>query len=119
VHVPSAPVYSILCYFTRLDTLSPMFPVHLAAAGRVQVPSRAGPCREDVEHFINECRTRFEPWDFATETSIPRADDSLTRYLSQSYFPGSLTGRWQGSSIVCSSCHYNCIVDNIHAFILS
>lgn len=105
VHVPSAPVYSILCYFTRLDTLSPMFPVHLAAAGRVQVPSRAGPCREDVEHFINECRTRFEPWDFATETSIPRADDSLTRYLSQSYFPGSLTGRWQGSSIVCSSCH--------------
>ncbi|KAJ7353132.1 hypothetical protein DFH08DRAFT_60456 [Mycena albidolilacea] len=100
VHVPSAPVYSILCYFTRLDTLSPMFPVHLAAAGRVQVPSRAGPCREDVEHFINECRTRFEPWDFATETSIPRADDSLTRYLTQSYFPGSLTGRWQGSSIV-------------------
>ncbi|KAF7369816.1 hypothetical protein MVEN_00314300 [Mycena venus] len=98
VQVPSAPIYSILCYFTRLDTLSPMFPVHLSSEAVAQTPSRTGPRREDVEHFITECRTRFEPWDVATE--YPRVDDSLTRYLSQSYFPGSLTGRWQGSSIV-------------------
>ncbi|KAJ6463539.1 hypothetical protein C8R45DRAFT_522616 [Mycena sanguinolenta] len=96
VQVPSASIYSTLCYFTRLDTLSPMFPVHLSSTAHIP-PSRSGPRREDVEHFINECRTRFEPWDFAAGCSL---NDSLTRFLSQSYFPGSLTGRWQGSSIV-------------------
>ncbi|KAJ7938461.1 hypothetical protein B0H13DRAFT_1943147 [Mycena leptocephala] len=96
VQVPSAPIYSILCYFTRLDTLSPMFPVHLSSTA--PAPSTPGPRREDVEHFIKECRTRFEPWDFAVDH--PSVDDSLTRCLSGPYFPGSLTGTWQGSSIV-------------------
>ncbi|KAJ7270649.1 hypothetical protein B0H12DRAFT_1307001 [Mycena haematopus] len=96
VQVPSASIYSTLCYFTRLDTLSPMFPAHLRSTVHT-VPSRPGPRPEDVEHFINECQTRFEPWDFATDYGL---NDSLTRYLNQSYFPGSLTGSWQGSSIV-------------------
>ncbi|KAJ6554483.1 hypothetical protein B0H19DRAFT_1377351 [Mycena capillaripes] len=96
VPVPSAPIYSILCYFTRLDTLKPMFPVHLSSDA--QAPPKAGPRREDVDHFINKCHTRFEPWDFVTE--YPFADDSLTCCLNGPYFPGSLTGRWQGSSIV-------------------
>ncbi|KAJ7456989.1 hypothetical protein FB451DRAFT_1275531 [Mycena latifolia] len=94
VEVPSAPIYSILCYFTRLDTVVPMFPAHLTSP----VPSRAGPRREDVEHFIKECRTQFEPWDFAAEHASP--DDSLTRGINQPYSPGSLTGRWKGSAIV-------------------
>ncbi|KAK7055507.1 hypothetical protein R3P38DRAFT_1358485 [Favolaschia claudopus] len=88
VDVPSAPIYSILCYFTRLDILTPMFPVHLSS--RAQTAPRTGPRREDVEHFINDCRTRFEPWDLVTKN--PRSDES--------YLLGSLTGRWQGSSIV-------------------
>lgn len=100
VQVPSAPIYSILCYFTRLDTLSPMFPVHLSSA--TEAPSKIGPRREDVEHFINECRTRFEPWDFALKYPGSSIADPLTRCLSPPYFPGFLTGSWQGSSIVCS-----------------
>ncbi|KAJ7630088.1 hypothetical protein DFH06DRAFT_1056744, partial [Mycena polygramma] len=96
VQVPSAPIYSILCYFTRLDTLKPMFPVHLSSAA--PAPRKPGPRREDVDHFINECQTRFEPWDFVGD--YPSADDSLTRCLRGPYFPGSLSGRWQGSSIV-------------------
>ncbi|KAJ7756333.1 hypothetical protein B0H16DRAFT_698707 [Mycena metata] len=100
VQVPSAPIYSILCYFTRLDALSPMFPAHLSSAA--QSPSKFGPRREDVEHFINECRTRFEPWDLPLEYPGSSIADPLTRCLSPSYFPGLLTGRWQGSSIVPS-----------------
>ncbi|KAJ7699322.1 hypothetical protein B0H17DRAFT_306967 [Mycena rosella] len=98
VAVPSAPIYSILCYFTRLDTVVPMFPVHLSAAAR----SGAGPRPEDVEHFINECRTRFESCDqgqAALEQHLS-SDDSLTRWLNHPYSPGSLTGRWKGSAIV-------------------
>lgn len=97
VQFPSAPIYSILCYFARLDTLVPMFPIHLSSAE--PAPSRAGPRRKDVEYFINECRTRFEPWDFAMERTPPVE----RRAIGQAYFPGSLTGRWQGSSIVCRS----------------
>ncbi|KAJ7092488.1 hypothetical protein B0H15DRAFT_175999 [Mycena belliarum] len=92
VEVPSAPIYSILCYFTRLDTLVPVFPEHLSSAA----PPLAGPRAEDVEHFIRECRTRFEPWDFAAEHAIP----DCPRAIRQVYVPGALTGRWQGSAIV-------------------
>ncbi|KAJ6578801.1 hypothetical protein DFH09DRAFT_347935 [Mycena vulgaris] len=95
VQVPSAPIYSILCYFTRLDTLIPMLPEHLSSAA--SVPSRPGPRREDVEHFINNCRTRFEPWDFANTQTSP---NFLTRGIDRPYFPGLLTGRWKGSAIV-------------------
>ncbi|KAJ7146190.1 hypothetical protein C8R44DRAFT_756817, partial [Mycena epipterygia] len=94
VQFPSAPIYSILCYFARLDTLVPMFPVHLSSAEPAL--SRAGPRRQDVEYFINECRTRFEAWDFVMERTPPVERGAI----GQAYFPGSLTGRWQGSSIV-------------------
>ncbi|KAF8192795.1 hypothetical protein K438DRAFT_1590126 [Mycena galopus ATCC 62051] len=104
VQVPSASIYSTLCYFTRLDTQVPVFPVHLASSAPAQTPpsgTGTGPRREDVEHWVKECRTRFEPWDlnFATAYGL-NVNDTLTRYLGQSYVPGSLTGRWQGSSIV-------------------
>ncbi|KAF7297340.1 hypothetical protein MIND_00967400 [Mycena indigotica] len=93
VHVPAVPIYSILCYFTRLDMLSPMFPVHLSAAS----PPK-GPRREDVEHFIKECRTPFEPWN--SKPMMNTSNDALSRSLNQPYFPGSLSGRWKGSSII-------------------
>ncbi|KAJ7730271.1 hypothetical protein DFH07DRAFT_849238 [Mycena maculata] len=100
VQVPSAPIYSILCYFTRLDTLVPMFPAHLATAAPVP---RVGPRRADVEHFINACCTRFEPWDFAAAADEPEESESESparAAIGRSYAPGALTGRWNGSSIV-------------------
>ncbi|KAJ7161047.1 hypothetical protein C8R46DRAFT_1106343 [Mycena filopes] len=54
VQLPSAPI--------------PMFPVHLSSVA--QSALRIGPRREDVEHFIKECRTRFEPWDFAAPETM-------------------------------------------------
>ncbi|KAJ7054708.1 hypothetical protein C8F01DRAFT_483054 [Mycena amicta] len=101
VHIPAVPIYSILCYFTRLDMLNPMFPVHIS---RTHPPPK-GPRREDVEHFINECRTPFEPWDVEPNSRSPAAvrnaaEDALSRSLNQHHFPGLLTGRWKGSSIV-------------------
>nr|GAT49654.1 predicted protein [Mycena chlorophos] len=70
-----------------------MFPVHLSASS----PRKRGPRREDVEHFINECRTPFEPWN---SNSSPPLYRSLGPNVQ--YFPGALTGRWKGSSITPS-----------------
>ncbi|KAF7307870.1 hypothetical protein MKEN_01147500 [Mycena kentingensis (nom. inval.)] len=114
VPVPAVPIYAILCYFTRLEVVSPTFPGHIGQKTQTQVQTR-GPRREDVEHFINECRTPFEPWD--GEALGPRCvgggggraraesvncdrDVDLTRSLLATYFPGSLSGRWMGSSII-------------------
>ncbi|KAJ7607346.1 hypothetical protein FB45DRAFT_429692 [Roridomyces roridus] len=96
--IPSAPIYAILCYFTRLDTLVPMFPLHLQRSSRAlstRSKSKVGPKREDVEHFINECRTRFESWTPSPCSSLRQVSPAVQPYLC-----GSLTGRWKGSSIV-------------------
>ncbi|KAJ7454950.1 hypothetical protein B0H11DRAFT_2068312 [Mycena galericulata] len=108
VLLPSAPIYSILCYFARLDTLVPMFPIHLSSTS-TPTSSRSGPKtgpnHQDVEHFINECRTRFEPWDSSPVSSSPSAatlpvGDSSARSITPPYLHGSLTGSWMGSAIV-------------------
>ncbi|KAJ7153442.1 hypothetical protein C8R43DRAFT_445931 [Mycena crocata] len=93
VRLPSAPMYSILSYFARLDSLSPMLPVHLLSTA--SAPPKTGPRREDVINFIRECRTQFEPWDFMAETPGPS-----TGWIDQPYMHGALTGRWKGSSIL-------------------
>ncbi|KAJ6625940.1 hypothetical protein B0H10DRAFT_2211476 [Mycena sp. CBHHK59/15] len=85
--VPSVAMYSILCYFARLDTIVPEFPEHL----------RTGPRREDVEHFINECRTRFAG---LMDDVFAEYGDDVPCGTIRPYVPGSLTGRWQGSFIV-------------------
>ncbi|KAJ7222214.1 hypothetical protein GGX14DRAFT_662887 [Mycena pura] len=97
VQVPSVPIYAILSYFARLDMLTPMFPVHLLSAP----PPKTGPRREDVDHFINECRTPFEPWDIASHSATsPFAGDPLALSFSRPYIPGALSGRWMGSSLI-------------------
>jgi len=97
--IPSAPVFATLSYFTRLETMIPMIPPHLAKTrDEADASGRLGPTCEDVEHFIHECQTRFPLNDCRMWLTISRKHETL--YQPTLYRPGTLTGRWQGSYIV-------------------
>jgi hypothetical protein len=103
--VPCVSIYASLSYFGRHETMPPMIPPHLIKARR-QTRAEAdalgltGPTLDDMEHFIHQCQTHFADYTIGGiqySTSIP----SSILGQPSSYKLGTLTGRWQGSYIVC------------------
>jgi len=118
--VPCASVYASLSYFSRHETMRPMIPPHLIKAERqtrVKADSlgQSGPTLDDVEHFIHECRTHFI--DFSViSPRVQHLRSPLILGQPSSYRLGTLTGRWQGSYIVCHICIFP---RSWHVYILS
>lgn len=81
----------------------PAIPPHLIEAKRqtreeADALGHVGPTIDDMLHFIHQCRTRFA--DFPA-IDIGVQSPSLTLGQPTPYRVGTLTGRWQGSYIVC------------------
>ena len=107
MRVPCASAYASLLYFSRHETMPPMIPPHLITAKRqTRVEADAlglsGPTLDDMEHFIHKCQTRFVDYSMTgLGARHPISSASLVNSQQSSYKLGTLTGRWQGSYIVC------------------
>lgn len=119
IQVPSIAVAAIPCYFVRLETYKLMVPPHLPKTrAEANITGQVGPTCEDIEHFNTQCQTHFVDSTgacdyFATLTKSQRHDPDwfrVIRYIEPcsslslprpfSFRPGTLSGCWQGSSIV-------------------
>ncbi|CAK5271210.1 unnamed protein product [Mycena citricolor] len=86
---PGLQIYSILCYFARLDFFTPTLPPHLRKLAPAPAPATHAAGRADAEHFISECRARR----CDARARVPAPGD-------RGYRVGSLAGQWQGSSLI-------------------
>ncbi|TFK36577.1 hypothetical protein BDQ12DRAFT_686654 [Crucibulum laeve] len=101
--VPSATIFACLLYFKRREARTPEIPITLKWQTRAQAEAaghtESGPTREDFQHFVDHCETRFgesQAVDFGVRSR------SLDSVLGQPapYKLGTLTGCWQGSWIM-------------------
>ncbi|CAK5271505.1 unnamed protein product [Mycena citricolor] len=86
---PGLQIYSILCYFARLDFFTPTLPPHLRKLAPAPAPATHAAGRADAEHFISQCRARR----CDARARVPAPGD-------RGYRVGSLAGQWQGSSLI-------------------
>lgn len=103
-HIPLAPLYASMLYFTRFERVTPMIPPHLRNATcqtRAEANSVGykGPTLEDVVEFVDRCRTLF----VHTECRSAELCQRMLRIDLDRCSPhvlGSATGQWKGSYIV-------------------
>ncbi|KAK2460389.1 hypothetical protein APHAL10511_007554 [Amanita phalloides] len=103
-HIPLAPLFASMLYFTRLETVAPVIPPHLRNAScqtRAEAKNlgHKGPTLEDVIEFVNLRHTRFIHIEYC---GIGHHQRTLRIDLDE-YGPhalGGITGRWQGSYIL-------------------
>lgn len=121
---PNLGLFAILSYFVRTESRSVSIPPHLPLTRAEAIAQgRAGPTQEDITFFNSKCKTRFanstpaEAWkaitrsrrhdpDWFRAVSLPRLlDGSSSQQIL--HLPGTFTGQWTGSHIVCCFVVFN------------
>lgn len=117
---PTLASFAILSYFVRTEMYSIHVPSHLPRTRADAITAGLqGPTQEDVIHVNTYCRTRLassSPEDTQdAELRNRRHDPDWFRVIQchrpcvglssrqAIHPPGTFTGRWRGSSIVCCS----------------
>jgi len=102
--IPSATIFASLLYVTRLESRVHKVPPHITCKTRAEANAcgRGGPCLEDIQRFLQRCRTHFA--DFPSiDTGIRSAAlTDATLCQPTAYKLGTFAGQWQGSYVVRS-----------------